>query len=144
MSVLFEERLREAMGKAKINQSELAALAGVSKASISQYLSGKNEPKHQVIEKFAEVLGVDEAWLDGHSDEPLVIKPRILRPHQAAKIIGSNPSSVRIRMQKERFNPSIGTACKLNGDRYSYEIFPERLAAYLNITVDAVYQRLNA
>lgn len=144
MSVLFEARLREAMTKAGINQSELAKLAGVSKASISQYLSNKNEPKHQVIVKFAEVLGVDEAWLDGHSDEPLMVKPKILRPYQAAKIIGSNPSSVRIRMQKERFNPSIGTACKLNGDRYSYEIFPERLAAYLTITVDAVYQRLNA
>jgi transcriptional regulator with XRE-family HTH domain len=141
---VFKERLHEAMFKSKINQSELAELAKVSKASISQYLSGKNEPRYPVIVKFAEALGVDEAWLDGHSDEPLTIKPRILRPHQAAKIMGTNPDSIRIRMQKERFNPSIGTACNLNGNRYSYEIYPERLAAYLNITVDAVFQRLNA
>lgn len=144
MSVLFEARLREAMTKAGINQSELSRLAGVSKASISQYLSNKNEPKHQVIEKFAEILGVDEAWLDGHSDEPLNIKPRILRPHQAAKVLGSNVESVRIRMQKDSFCPSIGTACKLDGFKYTYEIYPEKLAAFLNIPVDAVFARLNA
>ena len=108
----------------------------------SQYLSGKNEPKHQVIVKFAEILQVDEAWLNEQTDEPTLDKPRILRPHEAAKILNSNPASVRIRMQKDLFKPSIGTACKLTGNRYSYEIYPEKLAAYLNITVDAVFQRL--
>lgn len=142
MSVFNVERLREAMDNVRMNQSELAACAGVSKASISQYLSGKNEPKHQVILKFAEILQVDEAWLNGQTDEPTMDKLRILRPHEAAKILNSNPSSVRIRMQKDLFKPSIGTACKLTGNRFSYEIYPEKLAAYLNITVDAVFQRL--
>jgi transcriptional regulator with XRE-family HTH domain len=140
---VFSERLREAMIEAGINQSELAESAGVSKASVSLYLAGKNEPKRRVVEKFAKTLGVSEAWLDGHIDEPLT-KPRILRPRQAAKVMGTNADSVRIRMQKERFEPSIGTACSLTGNRHSYEIYPERLAAYLNITVDEVYQRLNA
>lgn len=144
MSVFKVERLREAMDNARMNQTELAACAGVSKASISQYLSGKNEPKHQVIVKFAEILQVDEAWLNGHTDEPTTDKPRILRPHEAAKILNSNPASVRIRMQKDLFKPSIGTACKLNGERFSYEIYPEKLADFLNIPVDAVFQRLNA
>ncbi len=142
MAVFNVERLREAMDNARMNQSELAACAGVSKASISQYLSEKNEPKHQVIVKFAEVLGVDEAWLEGYADEPTLDKPRTLRPHEAAKILNSNAESVRIRMQKDLFKPSIGTACQLNGNRFSYEIYPEKLAAYLNITVDAVFQRL--
>ena len=108
MSAFKVERLREAMGNARMNQSELAACAGVSKASISQYLSGKNEPKHQVIVKFAEILQVDEAWLNEQTDEPTLDKPRILRPHEAAKILNSNPASVRIRMQKDLFKPSIG------------------------------------
>jgi transcriptional regulator with XRE-family HTH domain len=142
--MLFEERLREAMSKAGINQSDLAESVGVSKASISQYLSGKNEPRQRVIEKFAEALGVGEAWLDGHADDPLAVRPRVLKPCQAAKVMGTNTDSVRIRMQKDCFNPSIGTAYSLKGNRHSYEIVPERLAAYLNITVDAVYQRLNA
>jgi len=68
--------------------------------------------------------------------------PRILKPSQAAKILGSNAESVRIRMQNDSFSPSIGTACQQNGNRYTYEIYPERLAAYLNITLDALYRRL--
>ncbi len=116
MSAFKVERLREAMADSRMNQSELAACAGVSKASISQYLSGKNEPKHQAIVKFAEILQVDEAWLNGQTDEPTLDKPRILRPYEAAKILNSNPSSVRIRMQKDLFKPSIGTACRLSGN----------------------------
>jgi len=142
MSVFNAERLREAIDNARMNQSELAACAGISKASISQYLSGKNEPKPQVIAKLAEILQVDEAWLNGQTDEPTLNKPRILRPKDAAKILNSNADSVRIRMQKDLFKPSIGTACKLNGNRYSYEIYPEKLAVFLNISVDEVFQRL--
>lgn len=75
--------------------------------------------------------------------ENKVTPHQILRPSQAAKVLGSNSESVRIRMQNDSFKPSIGTACQQNGNRFTYEIFPERLAAYLNITVDAVFQRLN-
>ena len=145
MSVLFEERLREAMNKTNISQSELSRLAGISKASISQYLSNKNEPKHQVIVKLAEILGVDAVWLKGKTDAPLIVKPKVLRPEQAAKVLGSNADSVRIRMQKNSFSPPIGTACQLDkgSTKFTYEIFPEKLAAFLNIPVDAVFSRLN-
>jgi transcriptional regulator with XRE-family HTH domain len=140
----FEERLREAMGRAGINQSGLAASAGVNRASVSQYLSGRNRPRGRAAGRLAKALGVDEAWLDGSAEGQPAAGPRVLRPWQAAKALGTNPDSVRIRMQKGRFDPSIGTACSLTGGRYSYEIFPERLAAYLNITVEALYRRLDA
>ncbi|MDR1755218.1 MAG: hypothetical protein LBR74_10070 [Eubacterium sp.] len=71
------------------------------------------------------------------------MRPSIIKPVQAAKILGSNAESVRIRMQNDSFKPSIGTACRHSGSKFTYEIFPERLAAYLNISVDAVFERLN-
>jgi transcriptional regulator with XRE-family HTH domain len=132
------------MGRAGISQSELSRLAGVSRASVSQYLSARNRPRGRAVERLAEALGVDGAWLEGRAEGQPAAGPRVLRPWQAAKVLGTNPDSVRIRMQKGRFDPSIGTACSLTGDRYSYEIFPERLAAYLNITVEALYRRLDA
>jgi len=67
---------------------------------------------------------------------------RILKPYQAAKIMGTNVESVRIRMQKGSFNPPIGTACQLSGSKYTYEIFPEKIAAYLNIPLEEVFKRL--
>lgn len=75
--------------------------------------------------------------------QPII--PAILRPSQAAKVLGSNAESVRVRMRQDSFKPSIGTACQnRRSKKFTYEIFPERLAAYLNVTVDAVYGRLNA
>ena len=70
-------------------------------------------------------------------------RPYSIKPIQAAKILGSNTQSVRVRMQNDSFDPSIGTACQHSRKRYTYEIFPERLAAYLNITVDELFQRLD-
>jgi hypothetical protein len=67
---------------------------------------------------------------------------KILRPSDAAKVLGSNPQSVRIRLRNGSFNPSIGTACQNGGKKYTYEIFPERLAMYLGITVGEVFDRL--
>jgi hypothetical protein len=67
----------------------------------------------------------------------------VLTPIQAAKALGTNPESVRIRMQQGRFDPTIGTICKHPGsNRFSYEIYPERLANYLGITVEDVFHRI--
>ena len=40
----FGEKLKVLMRDQGLTQSELSALTGVGKSSISQYLSGKNEP----------------------------------------------------------------------------------------------------
>lgn len=68
--------------------------------------------------------------------------PKVLKPAHAAKVLGSNAESVRIRMQHDSFVPPIGTVCKHTGNRYTYEIFPERLAFYLNISVAELFERL--
>lgn len=41
----FVERLKYAMEQADLKQSALSKLTGISKAAISQYLSGKNTPQ---------------------------------------------------------------------------------------------------
>ena len=70
---------------------------------------------------------------------------RMIRPNSAAKALGSNGQSVRVRMQRGLFEPPIGTVCNLGGgSRYTYEIYPERLAAYLGVSVDEVFRRIDA
>lgn len=44
----FGEKLKVLMRDQGLTQSELSALTGVGKSSISQYLSGKNEPAPSV------------------------------------------------------------------------------------------------
>lgn len=58
-------RLREAMYKAEKTQADLARETGISKATLSRYLSGQFEPKQNAVSKIALALNVAEFWLWG-------------------------------------------------------------------------------
>lgn len=59
------KRLREAMYKANKTQADLARETGISKATLSRYLSGQFEPKQIAVNKMAVALNVAEMWLWG-------------------------------------------------------------------------------
>lgn len=61
----FSERLKESMQAANMKAVELHELTGISKASISEYLSGNYEPKQQNIFKIAKALNVSPSYLMG-------------------------------------------------------------------------------
>lgn len=58
-------RLREAMYKAEKTQADLSRETGISKATLSRYLSGQFEPKQIAVNKMAIALNVAEMWLWG-------------------------------------------------------------------------------
>ena len=58
-------RLREAMNNSGKSQADLARETGISKATLSRYLSGQFEPKQIAINKMAIALNVAEMWLWG-------------------------------------------------------------------------------
>lgn len=70
------ERLREAMNATGKKQVDLVRATGIDKGSISNYLSGRYEPKQEAIYKLAIALNVSEMWLWGYDvpaerqDEP--------------------------------------------------------------------------
>lgn len=64
------ERLKEAMNNKKMKQSDLAKNTGLSKGGISNYVTGRYEPKSDIIQKLATALNVDEMWLWGY-DVPM-------------------------------------------------------------------------
>lgn len=61
------ERLKLAISDRGLKASELAERTGVSRASVSCYLSGKYEPKPTVLHRMSAVLGVAEMWLAGYN-----------------------------------------------------------------------------
>lgn len=61
-----KERLVEAMKVVRKNQSDLARETGLSKGTISKYLSGKVEPRQDAAYKLALALNVSETWLWGY------------------------------------------------------------------------------
>lgn len=58
-------RLRTAMDKTGKTQADLVRATGISKGTLSRYLSGKFEPKQIAINKLAIALDVAEFWLWG-------------------------------------------------------------------------------
>lgn len=58
-------RLRQALDANEMKQQELADKSGVSKYSISQYLSQRSIPSNISAGKIGEVLKVNPMWLMG-------------------------------------------------------------------------------
>jgi transcriptional regulator with XRE-family HTH domain len=67
------DRLREAMSIRGKTQADLVRITGLSKSTLSRYLSGGFEPKQNAVNKLAEALNVAEMWLWGY-DVPMVKK----------------------------------------------------------------------
>lgn len=64
------ERMKIALAYAKMKQIELSRLTGIDRGTISNYASGKYEPKSDAINKMAIALNVNEMWLWGY-DVPM-------------------------------------------------------------------------
>lgn len=61
----ISDRIKEAMDKRGMNQSDLSKASGVDKGSLSRYLAKKVAPKRNAIAKIAQALHVSPAWLLG-------------------------------------------------------------------------------
>lgn len=60
------KRLQEAMDLAHMKQADLARATGLSKGGISNYVTGRYEPKSDIISKLAKALNCSEMWLWGY------------------------------------------------------------------------------
>lgn len=61
------KRLNKAMSARQVSQTELSQLTGISKSAISQYLSGKSEPKQKYVEIICDALKISDLWLYGEN-----------------------------------------------------------------------------
>jgi len=67
---IISERIQEALYAKDMKQSDLVEKTGISKSSISTYISGAFEPKQKNLYKIAKALNVDPSWLIGN-DVPM-------------------------------------------------------------------------
>lgn len=84
----FKTRLKKAMELQTLKPVELAEKCGISKSTVSHYMSGYTEPKSNRLYIMAKVLNVNEAWLMGYDvsmerndyeDQTLMNRDAILR-----------------------------------------------------------------
>lgn len=60
----FADKLKNLMKELDLTQSKLSDLTGIGKSSISQYLSGKNEPSKDRKQEIARALGVQDNYFE--------------------------------------------------------------------------------
>ena len=132
---MFAKKLKQAMKEQKLTQTELAKRIGSSPSSISQYISGANEPTAQKLEKIAAVLGVTAEWLTELEEvEVETDESAKLTPEKAGKLMGVSAQYGRQGILQGVL--PFGCAVKIKGtQRYTYCIFPKKFTEYTGIEV---------
>lgn len=116
-----KDRLKEAMEIREIKQSELVEKTGIDKGQMSSYLSGKYKPKQGNLERIANALFVDEAWLMGY-DVPMERitstkekSSKIMQYYEQLNDIATADVGRRIKEQREAIGMTQGELAKKLG-----------------------------
>lgn len=66
--MLFSIRLKQLRKEKNLTQEDLAKILGYTRAAISGYEIGRNEPSHEVLNKLSEYFNVSVGYLTGKTD----------------------------------------------------------------------------
>ena len=132
---MFSELLKQAMTERDMNQTQLSALSGIGKSSISQYLSGKNVPNDKAKQKLADALDVSIDYFNGQSvhldPAPNGSGIKNVTVARAAELLGKSQQFVRVSLQ--RGIAPFGFAVKQTTEKYSYHISPKKFHDYMGV-----------
>lgn len=140
----FAEKLRNAMQELDLNQVQVCGLTGKSKASISQYLSGKQIPSEEVQSKIATALGLSSDYFAkfAKADEQVFVLPAFdvrdkvipkLEVDKAAELLQMNHVTVRKGLQQGVF--PWGYAIHTSPNRWVYFINAKRFMEIEGIAI---------
>ena len=85
----INQRIREEMERQKLTMTDLANKSGLSRSTISRYVSDTIEPKQNAVGAIAKALSVDVSWLlfgvegQAHAD----IELHRLSPENRARLL---------------------------------------------------------
>lgn len=138
---MFATKLKQAMRDLGLNQTHLAALLGVSKASVSQYLSGKQVPTDPKKASIAEAMGLDRNYFFEATPATQIKIQQAgaisrITPTDAARLMGMSPRSVQLGLQQSVF--PWGYAIKTSDKKWTYFINARRFAEIEGITLPDV------
>lgn len=130
MKATFAARLKQAMAQTNMCQTQLSRATGIGKTSISQYLSGKNIPQDNNVDKLAKALNCSADYLLGVEDLPEPLKCTLdnITVRDAARCLGKGEQFVRIGLQRGIL--PFGSAVPGTGQHYIYFINADKLRDY--------------
>ena len=133
----YSQKLKQAMRERDMNLTALSRVTGISKSSISQYMSGKVEPSDKRKEQIAAALDLSADYFEQSLEDAFASNIANLPVATAAKLMGKSKEYVYKGLQEERF--SWGNAVWM-GSRWSYYISPAAFAEWTKLKISEVQQ----
>lgn len=140
---MFKNRLKQAMQDLNLKQSQVVAMTGKSKGSISQYLSGKQVPSDEVQRAIATSLGLDADYFSRKEEIPPVqaVEPsarksgsiKRLTVKEAATLLGVDKMTISKGLQQGVF--PWGYGIKTTDKSWTYIINAESFARIEGVIV---------
>lgn len=128
----FAEKLKKLMRELDLSQTRLSELTGIGKSSISQYLSGKNEPANDRKKQIALALGVQENYFNQFAENIIQDNVVVNVPVPLiAKLMGKSKEWVTQGLRDGVF--PWGYAVKLQ--KWSYFISSVKFTEYTGIKI---------
>jgi transcriptional regulator with XRE-family HTH domain len=119
---MFNEILKQAMQEKEMNLTALSAATGIGKSSISQYLSGKNEPPEKRKEVIATALGLSvDYFKTAEIQEDISADTPNLPVTTAARLMGKSKEFIYQGLRDGVFPWGYGVKM---GKNWSYYISP--------------------
>lgn len=128
----FSEKLKKLMKKLGLKQSQIVALTGKSKASISMYLNDKVTPPEEVQEEIAIALGLGADYFKAEEPKEIKLKEAVengiptLSLVEVSKLMRKHVHTISLGLQQGVF--PWGYAIQTSENRWSYFINAKRFA----------------
>lgn len=138
---MFAKKLKEALDYANMTQAQLAVKSGLTKSSISQYMSGKHMPNPKAIKAISASLDLPETYFTNETEQIHETNKRLpirLTTKQAAKLMGVGSEIIRINLQNGKL--PFGHAMIGKGVRYTYSINTKQFMKYVGVTEKEVLE----
>lgn len=130
---MFNEKLKQAMQEKEMNLTALSAATGIGKSSISQYLSGKNEPPDKKKVVIAEALGLaSDYFKQAAVQDSITIKTPNLPVMVAARLMGKSKEFIYQGLRDGVFPWGYGVKM---GKNWSYYISPVMFTKCTGLTI---------
>lgn len=129
----FAEKLKKLMFELNISQAQVSKLTGIGKSSISQYLSGKNEPSKNRKREIALALGVDGEYFNQFETKTIIQSSSVTNVPVSvvAALMGKSKEWVMQGLRDGVF--PWGYAVKLT--KWSYYISSVKFTEYTGIKI---------
>lgn len=129
----FAEKLKKLMFELNISQAQVSKLTGIGKSSISQYLSGKNEPSKNRKREIALALGVDGEYFNQFESKTIIQSDSVTNVPVSvvAALMGKSKEWVMQGLRDGVF--PWGYAVKLT--KWSYYISSVKFTEYTGIKI---------